>query len=138
MESKNILKIIPYNVNNNLSNAKYDNNSNPNNISNSINFIGGSNANVINQSSGNLNLNPNKKKDNRSYNVVYSNRNNVNLNYINSNHENSFVAKPTSGSAIIYKKNQELNFSTKITDSNSSLREIIGAYSINKKVIMII
>lgn len=155
MESRNVLKIIQFNVNSNFGNSKFENNSNSNSnnnlngISNSVNFIGGSNANVISKSNGNLNsisnfdnvnsninLNFNSNNNNNSSsNVVYSNSNHYNLNYMNSNHENSFVAKHTSGSAIIYKKNQELNFSTKISDSNSSLRELIGAYSINKKVI---
>jgi len=154
LESKNSLNIVSYNINSKITNTKFDhnfknknNNSNSilNNLSNSINFIGGSNTNVINLSSGNVNSNSNFHINNTNNNFNMNNNNNavynknsnnyVNFKYINSNPENSFVAtKPVSGSAIIYKKNQELNFSTKITDSNSSLRDIIGVYSVNKKV----
>jgi len=123
LEGKNILKVIPYNfeknnMNINLNNSKIENHNS--HINNGVNFIGGSNNNLINNSIGNININTNNLH--------------LNLNYNPSNQENSFITKPSSGSAIIYKKNQELNFSTKITDSNSSLRELIGAYSLSKKV----
>ncbi len=129
LEKKNILKVIPYNINSNNNNninntSKADNNIN--NFINNINIPGSNSIDYKNYSNGNIYLN------------VKSNNINSNLNYLTSYQENSFINKPYSGSgsALICKKNQELNFSTKITDSNSSLRETIGVYSINKKVIL--
>jgi hypothetical protein len=140
LENKSILKIIPYRVKSNFSDSNFDNIRNGKNMSNTINFIGESSTNVITQLTANLHLNSNNNLNLNinKFNNAFSSSNYVNFDNFNSNQESSFVAKPTSGSAIIYKKNQDLNFSTKITDSNSSLREIIGAYSINKKVFKIL
>lgn len=110
--SKNPLKILQ--------------NSQNNNVNNSMKFEGNYN---------NISINYNNSNNNYNNNSVVKN---PNLNYlnINSNYDNdSFLYKSNNG---IFQKNTDLNFTSKYTDGNSTLKDTINVYDVNKKVLFII
>lgn len=138
-DGKNILKNIPYNINTSM---KQDNH----NSSNTINAY----HNIHNQTNTSFHIiSSYKSNNNHSSNSNINNHDLNNLNFLNvktnqeneisvhNKNNNSFISKLFTGSDGIYKKNKDLNFSSKITDSSSTLKDLIGVYGVNKKVILI-